>query len=326
MGSARAQYQCAVQHAGHWLSRVFRILERLDPQLTNTVVVVAGDHGESFGEHGFQQHGTSLHNEAVQVPFWLAGGPIEHAKAAGHLKASRDGGLPGVHRLEDIRPTLLDLMTGCLWRQLDPEDAQAEAAQAELYERLETLNLGGRSMLGGLQTARALLLMGMYGERKLGLVQGAADGSTEKATFTWEGCGWRCKLLDSQLHNLDADADELAPLAFGVGAGPRLANTSLPAVFDQAMGLVASLSSLHLHMRAVGVAKGEPVANHTRHAIRTHARRKLIHANDRLRSWLTHQFEASTSDGRLKIQLDARKACVCDPSHMAYNSCAAHTD
>lgn len=62
------------------------------------VWLVTSDHGEHFGEHGMVLHGTTLYEEAVRVPFLLAGAGV----AAGVPGA-------GVPRLEDVAPTLLAL-------------------------------------------------------------------------------------------------------------------------------------------------------------------------------------------------------------------------
>lgn len=67
--------------------------------MQDTLFVVVGDHGESFGEHGLFVHNSSMYNEEVTVPliFW-----------------SEDGRL-GQHRIPysrqiDIAPTIADLM------------------------------------------------------------------------------------------------------------------------------------------------------------------------------------------------------------------------
>jgi arylsulfatase A-like enzyme len=43
--------------------------------LDNTLLIVTGDHGESFGEHGMLGHGRQLHDELVRVPLLLHGPP-----------------------------------------------------------------------------------------------------------------------------------------------------------------------------------------------------------------------------------------------------------
>jgi arylsulfatase A-like enzyme len=48
---------------------------RQSGQLDNTIVIIASDHGESFGEHGLLQHSNSLYIEQIHVPLiiWWPG-------------------------------------------------------------------------------------------------------------------------------------------------------------------------------------------------------------------------------------------------------------
>lgn len=50
-----------------------RLIRAVD--LRHTIVIVAGDHGEAFGDHGFQHHLTSVYDEQVHVPLviWIPG-------------------------------------------------------------------------------------------------------------------------------------------------------------------------------------------------------------------------------------------------------------
>ena len=41
-----------------------------------TVIIVTGDHGEEFMEHGYLGHGSQLYNESIQVPL-IVWGPRE---------------------------------------------------------------------------------------------------------------------------------------------------------------------------------------------------------------------------------------------------------
>jgi len=52
-----------------------RVLDAVD--LTRTIVIVAGDHGEAFGEHGHSHHLSSLYDEQIHVPLvvWVPGHP-----------------------------------------------------------------------------------------------------------------------------------------------------------------------------------------------------------------------------------------------------------
>jgi arylsulfatase A-like enzyme/Flp pilus assembly protein TadD len=68
--------------------------------LGSTLVIAAGDHGESFGEKGESGHGVFLYEEAVHVPLIFF--------AEGRLPAGSV--VPSRVRLIDIAPTVLDLL------------------------------------------------------------------------------------------------------------------------------------------------------------------------------------------------------------------------
>jgi arylsulfatase A-like enzyme/tetratricopeptide (TPR) repeat protein len=65
-----------------------------------TLVVVAGDHGEAFGEKGEAGHGVFLYDMALRVPLLFY--------AEGHLPAQRT--IAARVRLIDVMPTVLDLL------------------------------------------------------------------------------------------------------------------------------------------------------------------------------------------------------------------------
>jgi hypothetical protein len=67
--------------------------------LKDTLIVIVGDHGESFGEHGTYVHNSSMYDEEVAVPlvFWSEDGRLGH-----HV-------LPYSRQI-DIMPTIADLM------------------------------------------------------------------------------------------------------------------------------------------------------------------------------------------------------------------------
>ncbi|MFM2066815.1 MAG: hypothetical protein RLZZ584_1724 [Pseudomonadota bacterium] len=68
--------------------------------LDSTVVVVLGDHGESFGEHGLRLHGLSLHEEALHVPALI------HAPGL----AGAGGRIGGLRQQIDVLPTIAELL------------------------------------------------------------------------------------------------------------------------------------------------------------------------------------------------------------------------
>ena len=68
--------------------------------LEHTLVVIAGDHGEGFGEHQEQGHGIFCYDETLRVPLiFYAPGPL-----AGRRRVSARVGLV------DVMPTVLDLL------------------------------------------------------------------------------------------------------------------------------------------------------------------------------------------------------------------------
>ncbi len=81
-------------------SQIGRLLDDLDRRqlLDQTIVIVAGDHGESLGEHGERDHGIFVYESVLRVPMMI--------RAPG-AKARRVG---AVVRLTDVMPTVLDLL------------------------------------------------------------------------------------------------------------------------------------------------------------------------------------------------------------------------
>ncbi|MDX1960858.1 MAG: sulfatase-like hydrolase/transferase [Leptospiraceae bacterium] len=53
------------------LSIMIEIINYIKLKNKNSVFVILGDHGESFGEHGFHKHGFSLYNTEIKIPFYL---------------------------------------------------------------------------------------------------------------------------------------------------------------------------------------------------------------------------------------------------------------
>lgn len=82
-------------------AQVGRLLDRLDELglRDDTVIVIAGDHGESLGEHGEVQHGLFIYEETIRVP----------------LVVAVPGATGGVVRddpvsLVDVAPTVLEIV------------------------------------------------------------------------------------------------------------------------------------------------------------------------------------------------------------------------
>lgn len=75
-----------------------RLLEQLKKDDRETIVVFVSDHGEAFGEHGNVEHGNTLYNEEILVPFVISGPGVPKSN---ELEYAPD--------LVDATYTLLDL-------------------------------------------------------------------------------------------------------------------------------------------------------------------------------------------------------------------------
>ncbi len=96
----RALYKGEISFVDHELAR---LLGRLRAQGTfdNTLVILAADHGEGLGEHGYWfDHGTYLYDSELSVPLLI------------HFPAAKDAGLQVTQqvRLLDITPTVLGVL------------------------------------------------------------------------------------------------------------------------------------------------------------------------------------------------------------------------
>jgi len=96
---ADAPYDGEIAFMDHYVGEIVALLEKKQ-LLKNTLVVIAGDHGEAFGEHGERGHQVFCYDENLRVP----------------LIFSAPGSLPAGLRLEqkaclaDILPTILEYL------------------------------------------------------------------------------------------------------------------------------------------------------------------------------------------------------------------------
>ena len=91
------RYEGALAYMDSQLARVIDALAR-GRLLKTTTIVVVGDHGESLGEHGEQEHGIFLYEGALHVPFILRTPGVAPRR------------LEGLVSLIDVMPTVLDLL------------------------------------------------------------------------------------------------------------------------------------------------------------------------------------------------------------------------
>ena len=95
----RGLYDGEIAYTDFQVGRVFDWLEE-QGIADNTVVVVVGDHGESLGEHGENEHGYFIYDASVRVPLIV------------RVPGADLGGIrvPAQVRTIDVLPTILDLV------------------------------------------------------------------------------------------------------------------------------------------------------------------------------------------------------------------------
>jgi arylsulfatase A-like enzyme len=94
---AGSPYIGEIAFADAQIGRLLAALERRRI-LDRTIVIVAGDHGESLGDHGERDHGIFVYQSVLRVPLII--------RAPG-LSPRRVG---AVVRLVDVMPTILDML------------------------------------------------------------------------------------------------------------------------------------------------------------------------------------------------------------------------
>ncbi len=70
----RNQYDNAMRYGDHWVGRIREVLAKAGA-LDNSVIVIVGDHGEAFMQHGLARHGVHLWEEMIHVPLIVWVGP-----------------------------------------------------------------------------------------------------------------------------------------------------------------------------------------------------------------------------------------------------------
>jgi hypothetical protein len=97
-GSDYAAYRAALAYSDTLLGELVELLTERG-LLKDTLLVVVGDHGEAFGEHGVYAHNSSLYFEETTVPllFWSSDQRLRHPDLI-------------LSRQIDIGPTILDLL------------------------------------------------------------------------------------------------------------------------------------------------------------------------------------------------------------------------
>jgi arylsulfatase A-like enzyme len=93
------RYLNAVHSTDAFIAQLVRSLKEMN-LADNTIVVITGDHGEAFGEHGQLVHGFTVYDEELHIPLVLVNPRIFPHEA--HVAA--------IGRQIDVAPTLLGLL------------------------------------------------------------------------------------------------------------------------------------------------------------------------------------------------------------------------
>jgi arylsulfatase A-like enzyme/cytochrome c-type biogenesis protein CcmH/NrfG len=103
-----------------------RLLDAVGPARAQTLVVVAGDHGEAFGEHGEYAHSIFVYDTTLRVPLVMSGPGVRAGARIGDPVT-----------LADVAPTVMRLAGGAFADadgiDLSPAIGGAAIARRELY-------------------------------------------------------------------------------------------------------------------------------------------------------------------------------------------------
>ena len=115
----RAAYRAGLASADRVVARTLAALERAGVG-EDALVIVVGDHGEAFGEHGTVSHGRWLYDETTRIPLLVRAPKRLPAGARVH----------GPCGIVDVAPTVLDLGRVAGVASLDGESLRALATGA----------------------------------------------------------------------------------------------------------------------------------------------------------------------------------------------------
>jgi Sulfatase len=135
------------------IDRLPAVLDR-SGLLDRTIVIVAGDHGESLGDHGERDHGIFVYENVLRVPLII--------RAPGFARAR----IGSVVRLVDVMPTALDLL--------------GVAAPAVQGVSLRTLMTGERADLDSTRTRSRSIRCGSGGARCKAFVRASTNSSRRR--------------------------------------------------------------------------------------------------------------------------------------------------
>jgi arylsulfatase A-like enzyme len=140
----RDRYDAEVYFTDLWLGKLLEFAQR-QPWWSRTAIVITGDHGEAFGEHGMSKHGSELWDVLLQTPLLI------------HAPGARPARIQQARSQIDLAPTVVELMGLPRVSEFQGQSlmselygAPAEARPAQLFELCEDAeNPGLRALLVG---------------------------------------------------------------------------------------------------------------------------------------------------------------------------------
>ncbi len=217
-------YDAGVAWEVRQFGRVTAFLE--DRQLdANTVVVVAGDHGEGLDDHGEHEHGMLIYNTTLHVPFVFVGPQF----------CQPDTRVSSEVSLVDLMPTLLDmlkipapkhvsgrsLLAALKGQAIEPQDCYAESEMPYFLNRWSPL----RTVISGrwkyIQTTRPELYnLDEDPDELNNLVETAGDARRrlQSLLIALEDSFQRTKAEDVELS--ERDVANLKSLGYAAGSTP----------------------------------------------------------------------------------------------------------
>ena len=117
-----------------------RLLGAIEPSPRDTLVIVAGDHGEAFGEHGEFSHSIFIYDTTLRVPLVMRGPGISSGEPTTNRERTANAMVTDPVTLADVAPTAMRLlgftMPDADGIDLSPALAGASAAAARALRRV----------------------------------------------------------------------------------------------------------------------------------------------------------------------------------------------
>ncbi|MGB1252468.1 MAG: sulfatase [Candidatus Promineifilaceae bacterium] len=134
-------YDAEVAYQDAYLAQLFAMLEKRD-NAENTLIIIAGDHGDGLGDHDYVGHAFNAYQELVHVPLLMSWPrEVPHAQSAEAPVSTRRvyhtmleaAGVEWRSSLDEPHLSLLNVLTG--------DDPEHETAFAEVYPPLTMINV-----------------------------------------------------------------------------------------------------------------------------------------------------------------------------------------